>query len=60
MEIQEIEVHRTNIAVLFDNRSSATLVTHKFAEEVGLKGEKGDLLLEGCRPGVCGEANHDV
>ena len=46
LEIQEIEVHGKNIAVLFDNGLSATLDTHKFAKEVGLKGEKVTYYLK--------------
>ena len=40
LEIQAVEVCGHNATVLFDNGSSATLVTHTFAQRVGLKGKK--------------------
>ena len=38
LEIQTVDVCGVATTVLFDSGSSATLVTHKFAQEVGLEG----------------------
>ena len=40
LEIQSVEVHGVRSKVMFDNGSSAALVTHSFAEKAGFKGEK--------------------
>ena len=38
LEIQSLEVHGNNAKVMFDNGSTAVLVTHSFAERAGLEG----------------------
>ena len=39
LEIQAVSVSGLRAKVMFDNGSSAALVTHRFAEQAGLKGE---------------------
>ena len=45
LEVQEIQVHGVMVKVMWDNGSSAALITHSFAQKAGLKGEKVDFLL---------------
>jgi len=45
LEIQAIEVHGTVVKVMFDNGSSAALITHSLAQRLGLVGEKVEYWL---------------
>ena len=40
LEIQGIKVHGNNAKVMFDNGSTAVLVTHSFAEKARLQGRQ--------------------
>ena len=40
LEVQEIQVHGNDAKVMFDNRSTAVLVTHSFAEKARLQGRQ--------------------
>ena len=45
LEVQAFEVHGTITKVMFDNGSSAALVTHLYAEKTGLIGRKVSYWL---------------
>ena len=40
LEVQKIMVHGVSAKVMFDNGSTAALVSHSYAEKAGLRGEK--------------------
>ena len=40
LEVQKIMVHGVSAKVMFDNGSTAALVTHSYAEKAGLRGER--------------------
>ena len=45
LEVQSIAVHGHTVKVMFDNGSSAALITHSFAEKAGIKGVKVEYWL---------------